>query len=103
GIANVASTDGFLFGLSTGAVSANVTIQNSSFYNNHSYGTQLDTVEGQITGTFTNNKFGRDGDGVAAGCGSALCPNTGGIALTTSNGGILDYTISGNSIYGSLV
>src|SRR5207248_214357 len=93
GKANVASADGFLFGLSTGAVSANITVQNSRFFNNHSFGSQIDSGSGPITVTYNNNDFGQT-NGVAVTNG-----NTGGLVLTQSAGGSVNYTVSNNRFY----
>jgi hypothetical protein len=91
GIANVASADGFLFSAAAG--SATMTIQNSRFYDHHSYGSQIDTSGAAVTVTFNNNDFGQT-TGAAVSLGSS-----GGVALTMSNGGTLDYTINNNRFY----
>jgi len=94
GKANVASSDGFLFGHSSAAGSSTITVQSSRFYNNHAFGTQFDAPTGTIAVTLNNNDFGQTN-------GAAISnANSNGIALTTSSSGAIDYTITNNRLYG---
>jgi len=94
GKAVVASQDGFLFGTSSGAVAATITVQNSRLYNNHAYGSQIDTQAGAITVTFNNNDFGQTNGAATSNS------NSNGLALTSNLSGTLDYTVTNNRFYG---
>jgi uncharacterized repeat protein (TIGR01451 family) len=92
GVTNTNNRDGFMFGSSAGV--AAVTVKNSKFYNNHGYGALIDASGGVIELTLDNNIFGEISGGVV------VNRNGNGLAVTSSNGGSIDYIIKRNRIYG---